>query len=124
MNNFITPNDNGIMADTDSRSINNAVKEALRVGIGRVVIPKINERTGNPRWDVDEAIILSSDLEIVLDNCYIRQCDGACDNVFRNFEDPPRPTSYDREDRNIIIRGVGNAVIDGGLMNGLTEATS
>ena len=124
MNNFITPNDNGIMADTDSHSINNAVKEALRLGIGRVVIPKINERTGNPRWDVDEAIILSSDLEIVLDNCYIRQCDGACDNVFRNFEDPPRPTSFDREDRNIIIRGVGNAVIDGGLMNGLTEATS
>lgn len=124
MNDFITPNDKGIMADKDSRSINNAVKEAIRCGIGRVVIPRKNERTGENRWDVDEAIILSSNIEIVLDNCYIRQTDGSMDNVFRNFDDPATPSSVENEDRNIIIRGVGNAVIDGGEMNSLCEATS
>lgn len=124
MNNFITPNDKGIMAETDSRSINNAVREALKCGFGKVVIPRRNERTGEDRWDVDEAILLSSDLEIILDNCYIRQTDGCMDNVFRNFEDPATPTSFDKEDRNIVIRGVGNAIIDGGNMNGLCEATS
>ena len=124
MNNFVTPNDKGIMADTDSRSINNAVKEAIKSGIGRVVIPRINERTGENRWDVDEAILLSSNLEIILDNCYIRQMDGSMDNVFRNINDPATPSTVEDEDRNIVIRGRGNAVIDGGKMNDLCEATS
>ena len=124
MNSYVTPNDSGIIADTDSRSINNAVREAKRSGINRVVIPRINERTGEALWEVDEAIILCSELEIVLDNCYIRQADGSMDNVFRNFDDDSMRRTLQEEQENIIIRGVGNAVIDGGRMNGLTEATS
>ena len=81
---YVTPNDDGIMAETDSRSIQRAVEEALASGLGRVVIPRYNKRTGRCQWDVDEAIILDSNLEIVLDNCYIRQMDGSMDNVFRN----------------------------------------
>jgi polygalacturonase len=118
---FITPNDKGIMADSDSRSINNAVKEAVRCGKRRVLIPRINARTGEARWDVDEAIILPSDIEIILDNCYIRQIDGTFDNVFRNFEDPAKPSRIEDEMRNIEIRGIGGATIDGGVPNGLTE---
>ncbi len=121
---FITPNDSGIMSDTDSRSINNAVSEAVRSGVRRVVIPRINERTGEARWDVDEAIILGSNIEIVLDNCYIRQIDGSMDNVFRNFDDGAMRSTLAEEQENIIIRGVGCAVIDGGELNGLNEATS
>ena len=121
---YITPNDIGVMADTDSRSINNAVKEAKRSGACRVVIPRINKRTGEARWDVDEAIILSSNLEIVLDNCYIRQTDDSMDNVFRNFDDNEVRSTLAEEQENIIIRGVGCAVIDGGVLNGLGEATS
>ena len=124
MTDFLTPNDKGIMADTDSRSINNAVREAARHGFRRVVIPRRNERTGADRWDIDEAIILPSNIEIVLDNCYMRQTDGSMDNVFRNFDDPATPTSYEKEDTNIVIRGVGNAVIDGGKMNALCEKNS
>jgi hypothetical protein len=124
MNNFVTPNDKGIIGESDSQSINNAVKEAIRSGKRRVLIPRINERTGKEQWDVDEAIILFSDIEIVLDNCYIRQIDGSMDNVFRNFDDNAVRTTLEEEQENIIIKGVGNAVIDGGLMNELTEATS
>ena len=124
MTDFLTPNDKGIMADTDSHSINNAVREAVRCGFCRVVIPRRNERTGADRWDIDEAIILPSNIEIVLDNCYMRQTDGSMDNVFRNFDDPATPTSYEKEDTNIVIRGVGNAVIDGGKMNALCEKNS
>lgn len=87
MKNYITPNDVGVIAASDSQSINNAVKEAIKNGVRRVLIPRINERTGEARWDIDEAIILESDLEIVLDNCYLRQTDGSFDNVFRNFDD-------------------------------------
>ena len=74
MTNCITPNDKSVMGKSDSQSINNAVTEAIRSGMRRVVIPKINERTGKEQWDIDEAIILFSNIEIVLDSlrfiCY------------------------------------------------------
>ncbi len=121
---YITPNDVGIMAESDSRSINRAVRAAIERDVRRVVIPRINARTGKAQWDVDEAIILSSNIEIVLDNCYIRQIDGSMDNVFRNFEDDAVRSTLAEEQENIVIRGIGNAVIDGGVHNGLTQKTS
>ena len=124
MNNYITPNDKGIMSDTDSNSINNAVKAAIEMDVRRVLIPRINQRTGKAQWDIDEAIILSSNLEIVLDNCYLRQADGCMDNVFRNFDDEAVRSTLEEEQENIIIRGVGNAVIDGGVHNGLLQKNS
>lgn len=121
---YVSPNDAGIMAGSDSRSIQNAVNAALASGLGKVVIPRYNKRTGACRWDVDEAVILDSDLEIVLDNCYIRQMDGSMDNVFRNHDDIHIRKTLAEEQHNIIIRGLGNAVIDGGNPNGLNEETS
>lgn len=121
---YVTPNDEGMIAESDSRSIQNAVNEAIRSEVRRVVIPRINARTGKPQWDVDEAIILSSNLEIVLDNCYIRQIDGSMDNVFRNFDDDAVRSTLAEEQENIIIRGIGNAVIDGGNHNGLLQKNS
>lgn len=118
---FFTPNDPGILAETDSRSIQNAVDAALETGLGRVVIPRYNKRTGTFRWDVDEAIVLDSNLEVLLDNCYIRQTDGSMDNVFRNFYHGQERKTLAQEQHDIIIRGVGKAVIDGGLDNGLRE---
>lgn len=124
MNSFITPNDPAVMAESDSQSIQNAVDEALRSDVRRVVIPRVNERTGEARWDIDKAIILSSNIEIVLDNCYLRQTDGSMDNVFRNFDDDNVRSTLEEEQENIIIRGVGNAVIDGGVHNGLLQSNS
>ena len=124
MKDFITPNDTGIMADTDSLSIQNAVDEAMRLGLNKVVIPRINQRTDSPLWETDSAIILPSHIEIVLDNCYIRQKDGSMDNVFRNFDDDLVRTTLEEESTDIIIRGIGNAVIDGGEHNGLTQKNS
>lgn len=122
---YFTPNDQGIIADSDSSSIQNAVDAALKTGLGRVVIPRYNKRTGACRWDVDKAVILDSNLEIVLDNCYIRQIDGSMDNVFRNFpEEGSQRKTLAEEQHDIIIRGVGKAVIDGGIGNGLTQKTS
>ena len=121
---YVTPNDAGVMAETDSRSIQKAVDTALETGLGRVVIPRYNKRTGRCQWDVDEAVILDSNLEIVLDNCYIRQMDGSMDNVFRNFHDGQERKTLAEEQHDIIIRGVGKAVIDGGIGNGLTQKTS
>ena len=121
---YVSPNDAGIMAQTDSRSIQTAVDAALASGLSKVVIPRYNKRTGACRWDVDEAIILDSNLEVVLDNCYIRQMDGSMDNVFRNHDDVHIRKTLQEEQHNIIIRGQGNAVIDGGAHNGLNQETS
>jgi len=120
----ITPNDAGIMAATDSKSIQNAVNEAKKSGLNKVIIPRLNERTGACRWDIDEAIILPSEMHIVLDNCYLRQSDGCFDNVFRNCgEEDTLDHSVESETHDIYITGIGKAVIDGGISNGLTETT-
>ena len=121
---FVTPNDEGIVATSDSLSIQNAVDAAIREDVRRVLIPRINARTGKAQWDIDKAIILSSNIEIVLDNCYLRQADGCMDNVFRNFDDENVRKCLQEEQENIIIRGIGNAVIDGGNHNGLYQKNS
>ena len=121
---YFTPNDARAISESDSASIQKAVDLALETGLGKVVIPRYNKRTGKCQWDVDKAVILDSNIEIVLDNCYIRQMDGSMDNVFRNFpEEGRRHRTLAEEQHNIIIQGVGNAVIDGGIHNGLTEKT-
>ena len=120
----ISPNDAGIMGYNDSESIQNAVNEAKKTGLNKVVIPRLNKRTGVCRWDIDKAIILPSEIHIVLDNCYLRQADGCFDNVFRNCgEEDALDHSADSEMHDIYITGIGNAVIDGGESNGLAEAT-
>ena len=120
----ITPNDADVVSKTDSESIQRAVDLAKKTGINKVVIPAYNERTGKNIWEIDKAIVLESDIEIVLDNSYLIQKEGCFDNVFRNFNDDAMRKSFKEEQHNIHIRGVGNAVIDGGKHNGLTEANS
>ena len=59
MCNYITPNDSGVVGNSDSQSIQNAVNYAVQTGLRKVVIPRINERTGKEFWDIEKAIILS-----------------------------------------------------------------
>ena len=43
---FVSPNDPGVMGEDDSTSIQNAINLALESGVGRVEIPRYNQRTG------------------------------------------------------------------------------
>ncbi|MBQ7970916.1 MAG: hypothetical protein IJ294_01005, partial [Clostridia bacterium] len=120
---MLTPNQ--FIGQTDAKSIQNAVDHAHKTGVNSVTIPRINERTGEPIWNIDKAIILPSEMEVVLDNCHLRQADGCMDNIFRNFADTKNEGHTLAEQRhNIVIRGQGHAVLDGGLPNGLTQKTS
>ena len=119
---YVTPNDTYIVGLSDSESIQNAVDYATREGIGRVVIPRMNERTGKAIWDIERAIILSSDIEIVLDNCLLRQADGVADNVFRSHLVNEDAQNVDAQLHDIRIIGRGKAVIEGGVHNGITES--
>lgn len=123
---YITPNDAGIRADSDSRSIMNAIRAALNgTGDTHVVrIPRLNERTGQELWVIDETILLPSEITILLDDCHLIMADHVMCNMFRN-ENMYTEISCtpEGEQHDIRIIGRGNAILDGGNHNGLTEAT-
>lgn len=121
---IITPNMKELIGKSDSESIQNALDYAHKIGVNSVTIPRMNERTGEPFWTIDKAIILSSNTELILDNCYLKQKEGYYDNIFRNFEDTDKGHTLEEQQRNIYIRGKGNAVLDGGAPNDLNQGTS
>lgn len=119
---LVTPNHT--LGDTDAHSIQQAINKAVETGVRKVVVPRINGRTGRPLWEIDETILLPSDFYLVLDNCVLRMADGVFCNMFRNASCGNESLRQDGVQKNIIIEGAGNAVLDGGNHNGLTERTS
>ena len=107
--------------EDDSAMIQAAV-DAARDSGEAVTIPRFNERTGECVWDISRAIELYTGSVIYLDNCYIRQADGAIQNIFRNSNNE-KPEGYTREGRqhDITIIGFGNATLDGGNYPGMNE---
>lgn len=110
---------------TDAEQIQNAITEAKKSGTNRVCIPRHNDRTGADIWSIDRTVFLPSDIEIVLDNAHLRLADGAFCNMFANEnitkEISRTPTG---EQKNITLCGIGNAILDGGTYNGLSEKNS
>ena len=106
----------------DSQTIQNAVDYAEQTGLGQVIIPRFNERTGKPLWDLPRAVLLPSDMTIILDGCHLRHADDTMDNLFRNrnmWTELGRKLEGEQHD--IHILGRGNALIDGGKHNGIFE---
>ena len=121
---YVSPNDRDIMGVTDSESIQNAVDTARRRGIGKVIIPRFNARSASYTWEIDKAILLDSDISVILDNCYMRMADDVYENFFRTnnlFGEQGPDCGHELE--HIEIRGQGHAVLDGGRANDLTEET-
>ena len=123
---YITPNDAGILADSDSRSIMNAIAAASSPeSESRTIrIPRRNARTGEDLWEISETILLPSDMTVILDDCHLRMADGVMCNMFRN-ENMYKEGSLtpEGEQSDIHILGYGDAVLDGGNHNGLDEIT-
>ena len=118
----LNTNDPRFRAESDSQTIQNAVDEAERTGLGTVVIPRRNERTGENIWIIDKTIWLPSDTTVILDGAHLQLADDVRENVFRN-SDLKRESGrcFETEQHDIRILGVGNAIIDGGKSNGLCE---
>ena len=112
-------------ASSDSGAIQSAIAQAVAEGVNRVVIPKKKTPQGFRHWEIDRTILLPSNITIILDDCHLRLKDGVYENIFRN-ENMYRPDTYslDQEQHDIYIYGRGNATLDGGSSNGLTEKTS
>lgn len=106
----ITPNQ---FTGSDVERINRAIEAAASAG-ARVVIPRENLRADGRRdlWLIDSAILLPSNTRLELHDCRIKLSDRCRDNLMRSAncglgiqEIPPL--------RNIHIRGVGQAVLEG-----------
>lgn len=113
-------------SDSDSTAIQNAIRLAIETGCGCVLIPPKKTPDGEIiPWQIDHTILLPSNITIVLDGCHLRLKDNVFENIFRseNMFHADR-YSLEYEQRNIQIIGLRNATLDGGLPNGLTEATS
>lgn len=121
---MITPNLVGIVGNSDSESIQNAIYEAKRIGENKITIPVKNERTGESVWIIDKTILLPSDMTVVLDGCRLRMADNVYCNMFRNeLARTEEGLRSENEQKNIHIIGIGQAILDGGLPNGLDEYT-
>ena len=75
-------------------------------------------------WEIREAIRLPSNFTLILENAHLRMADGVYSNMFVNEH---HETEIGRTtagtDRNISISGRGEAILDGGEYNGLSEKT-
>ena len=122
MKEFYTPN--GFECGSDSERIQCAINEAEKSGCGKVVIPHYNEKSDSLLWTIDKTVLIPSDMTVILDNCHIRMADGVMCRMFENSNvGLPVGRTLEGEQKNIRIIGVGNAVLDGGKDNGLTEYT-
>lgn len=118
-------NVNDYIRETDSRSIQAAIDAAEKAGDPEVRIPAINKRTGEHVYNIDEVILLPSNITIILESARLRMADGAITQIFRNknaYEEIG--TTEEGTQENIHIIGTGTATLDGGIFNELNEATS
>ncbi len=119
---FITPNET--ICGSDSESIQKAVMLAAELGINKVVIPRINKRTGKALWLIEKTVRLPSDMTIILDNCFMQMADDVVGGFFCNetlFTDKGNDLKYRM--KNIHIIGVGEAILDGGRPTEINEET-
>jgi len=112
-------------ASNDSAMIQCAVDAAKHDGVKTVVIPELNARTGERFWTISQTVLLPSDITLVLEDAHLRMADGVICQMFRNSNAyTTLGNTQEGRQRNIRIIGRGDAVLDGGEPNGLSEFTS
>lgn len=119
----INPNRTDLFGADDSATIQNAIEEAVRLEVRRVVIPRYNGRTKSMVWQIARAIRIPEEFTLILDNCHLVQQTGVYDHMFCNSR-ADEPGTLENEQCNISILGVGNVCLSGGEHNRLMEKTS
>ena len=97
--------------------IQNLIDEAKRNGIREVTV------SGN--YEIDKEVRLPSDTTLILKDCHLRLADGSYTNIFVNEHHGTEVgKTLAGTDRDIRILGIGEAILDGGEYNGLSERNS
>ena len=90
------------------------IQEAIKNGI--------REATVSGCIEISEAIRIPSNFTLVLNNCHLRMADGCYSQMFVNeSHNTEKGRTPEGTDRNINIIGIGEAILDGGKYNGLSE---
>lgn len=75
-------------------------------------------------WEMECAVRIPAHFKLILDSCHLKMADDTFDNMFVNeHHDTPEGKTTAGTDRGISLVGRGNAIIDGGKYNGLSEQT-
>lgn len=103
-----------IFAKNGTQHIQELINEGVRNGTRTATV------TG--AWEIESAVLIPSDFTIILENCHLRMADDTFDNMFRNENcGDVIARKSGGENKNITIKGVGEAILDGGNYNGLSE---
>ena len=99
-----------------SEYVSSLIEEAIKEGKREAHV------TG--AWEIETAVRIPSDFTLYLDGCYLVMADGVYSNMFVNeHNDTDLGRTQEGRDRNISIIGTGEAVLDGGNYNGLSESS-
>ncbi|WP_235954880.1 glycoside hydrolase family protein [Cyclobacterium salsum] len=105
----VTPN---AFEGTDTERIIHAI-EAAKESVQVVRIPKENAN-GTSIWMIDSALLLPSNMTLILDNCTLQLSDTSRDNLFRS-DNVGAGITDPVWNENIRIYGIGNAVLKGAV---------
>lgn len=95
---------------TDTERIVQAIQEAN--GTSNLVrIPRVNDN-GTNIWIIDSALLLPSNITIILDNCTLQLSDISRDNMFRS-DNVGEGIENPKWNENINIYGFGKATLRG-----------
>ncbi len=108
----------------DTPYIQGLIDAAVAADQREVTIPRTNPADGSSLYQIGTAIELPSNITVMVDNCTLRLNDGALCNIFISKGCYASSMSAREELENIKIIGRGNAVLDGGTHNGVTEKTA
>ena len=108
--------ENCVFIKNGTEYIQSLIDGAVKCGDRRITV--------SGKYEIDREIRLPSDFTLVLSDCHLRLADGCYSNIFVNEHNGTEiGKSLEGTDRNISIIGEGEAVLDGGSYNGLSERT-
>jgi hypothetical protein len=104
---LISPND---FKGSDTERIQAAI-HAAKGTVNSITIPQRNAN-GTNIWMIDQAILLPSNMTVILDNCTLQQSDRSRDNMFRS-DNVGVGISNPVWNKDIAIIGQGNVILKG-----------
>jgi hypothetical protein len=90
--------------------------------IAAAVADESRTATVSGNWTIDSEVRIPSNFTLILEDCHLRLAYGSYTNIFVNeHHDTELGRTVAGRDRNITIIGRGEAILDGGEYNGLSE---
>ncbi|MBR3641265.1 MAG: hypothetical protein IKN53_04470, partial [Oscillibacter sp.] len=92
-------------------------------GGAEVTIPSVNPRDGSHVWIINRTLLIPSNMTVHVNNCTLRMGNYTHCRMLQNEKCPSK--TAEQADHDIHILGVGDAVLQGGVFNGIrTELLS